>query len=354
VLDGSADAVGVAGYTSGMGPLLGYWRETGGLDCSPPVASILDLHLRHNRERMATMARHGAHLSDALSTAGVPHTALKGMDTAYRYFPEPGARPLSDIDLLIAPADEMRAGAVLEAGGFEAGLARTNPPERSWRMAGSPTEPRTLCFVHRDDPWTIDLHTSLNRRYAAATPVIRLDEAAKAIQSAPHPLWPGARCLPQPLHLLHLAVHAGCGLENLTMLRLVELALVIRRDFNDEASWDALLESAARGGALGPIYPALKLCGDLVPGIVPVEVIHISREAAPLNVRRVVEPLTPAHAQRVLRCSLAERFMWSPSSGTRARQVVQELFPPGSSSPRVLLAIYRTRMWRLARRTLTK
>jgi hypothetical protein len=41
--------------------------------------------------------------------------------------------------------------------------------------AGGATQPRTLSFVHRDDPWSIDLQTSLNRRYSYGAPVIALD-----------------------------------------------------------------------------------------------------------------------------------------------------------------------------------
>ena len=111
--------------------------------------------------------------------------------------------------------------------------------------------------------------------------------------------------------------------------------------------------AAARAGGLGHVYPALTLCEQLVPGTVPGKVLERACREAPPSVRRVIEPLTPATAHRVLRCSLAERFMWAPSRWAIARQVFQEAFPPGSGSPLTLARIYRARMWRLARRTLT-
>ena len=354
-LDGDAAVVGLAAYTSGMGPLLGRWAAAGKLACSEPVAAILALHLSHNRARMARMAARALAVSEALFAAGVAHTFLKGMHTAYAYFPDPATRPLSDIDLLIGPGDERGAGEALRGCGFVPGVARTWPRERSWRIPDSPAQPRSLCFTHADDPWTIDLHMSLDRRYAAAAPVIRLDETAAFVRPGRWPLSPNGQALAQPLLLLHLTVHAGCGLDSLTMLRLVELALVIRADFAaDPDAWDAFLDAAARTGAPGSCYPGLWLCEKLVPGSVPGEVMERIWQAAPPKVRQVVGPMGPANAQRVSRCSLTERFMWAPSPGRIAWQVLAEIFPPGSASIGKLLSTYRKRLWRLARRTLTQ
>jgi hypothetical protein len=354
VLDGDAAAIGLAGYTSGMGPLLGHWLETGQARASPEVAAVLDLHLRHNRMRMERMEARLFDISHALAAGNIPHTVLKGMHTAYAYFPEPGARPLADIDLLVAPEHVSRASEVLSARGFESGVARPYPAQRTWRTSDSRAEPRSLCFVHADDPWSIDLHSSLDRRYAAGAPIIRLDEASRQGATEPSPLSSAAHVLGQPMLLLQLAVHASCGLESLNLLRLVELALVARADVAAERlSWEAFGDAAQQAGGLGHVYPALTLCEQLVPGTIPGEVLERARRETPPSVRRVIGPLTPATAHRVLRCSLAERFMWAPSRRAIARQVLQEAFPPGSGSPLALARIYRARLWRLARRTLT-
>ena len=354
LLEGDAAAIGLAGYTSGMGPLLGHWLETGQARASPEVAAVLALHLEHNRLRMARMEGRLLDISGALAAHDIRHTVFKGMHTAYAYFPEPGARPLADIDLLVAPEKVPRAGEVLGARGFKPGVARPYPAQRTWRTIDSASEPRSLCFVHTDDPWSVDLHSSLDRRYAAAAPIIRLGEAARVCGTEPSPLSSAARVLSQPVLLLQLAAHASCGLESLNLLRLVELALVARADVAAERlSWDEFVGAAERAGGLGHVYPALALCEQLVPGTVPAEVLERAHGDAPPTVRRVIGPLTPATAHRVLRCSIAERFMWAPSRWAIARQVVQEAFPPGSGSPLALARIYRARLWRLARRTLT-
>ena len=56
----------------------------------------------------------------------------------------------------------------------------------------------------------------------------------------------------------------------MSLLRLVELVLVIRKDCAAGLlCWDAFLAMAERTGSLGFAFPALKLCDELAPGTVP-------------------------------------------------------------------------------------
>ena len=240
VLDGDPAAIGLAGYISGMGPLLGWWRETGLIAAEPGVGRVLELHLRHNRLRAARMETAAIRVVEALSRKGLDVVVLKGAHTARDYFPDPGARPASDIDLLVRAEQVVPAEAVLQAEGLVE--ASRGARESSWRPAQGPTSPRALTLVHADDPWSIDLHASLDIFVSAGAPLARLDLAGPMTGLARWAPNPRARTLDQPLLLLHLAAHAGSGLQNLTLLRLVELHLVIRRDLTDGAlSWDCLL-----------------------------------------------------------------------------------------------------------------
>src|SRR5690242_864371 len=47
-LHGRPEEIGVAGYTSGVGPLLGAWLQQGVIAAPASVAEALDLHRRHN------------------------------------------------------------------------------------------------------------------------------------------------------------------------------------------------------------------------------------------------------------------------------------------------------------------
>jgi len=350
-LRGRPGDIGVAGYTSGMGPLLGAWLRHGLIGASASVGAILELQYRHNGLRMEAMARRAVAVVDALALSGVATVVLKGMDTAWSVFPDPATRPLSDLDLLIDPSDEPAANEILRGMGLVPGGVGRYPPARNWRKADAPSTPRTLAFVHRSDPWSVDLQTSLNRRYSYGAPVIELDRLLAAAALEPWSLSPSARTLAAEARVVHLACHASCGLESLTLLRMVELAIAIRG--RASFGWDRFTELGERTGALAMTYPALRLTEQLVPGTVPQEVLGLCEREVPARVRRVIELLAPHNAQRVLRCSLEERFMWTPTPLRRLLQIVRELHPPGLTVL-ALPAIYRARAWRLLRGTLTR
>lgn len=289
----------------------------------------------------------------AFEAKGVDVTILKGMNTAHTYFPEPGARPLSDIDLLVSPSDEAAAGEALSSMGFEPGI--TGRCQRNWRRSDAARQPRSLCFVHADDPWSVDLQTSLSRYMAGGGRVARLDEVRRDFGRARWLCNPRAGVLDQPLRLLQLAVHASEGLESLTLLRLVELIIVIKRDEASESlSWSEFLELGQSTDALRYAYPALQCCERLSPGTVPDDVLGRCRRAAPDTVRGIVDRLEPAFAQRVERCSLGERYMWSDTWALRARQFAFDVIPPGVNSFSSLREFYETRFWILMRRTMTR
>ncbi len=160
---------------------------------------------------------------------------------------------------------------------------------------------------------------------------------------------PRAGVLDQPLLLLHLAAHAGSGWQNLTLLRQVELVLVIRRDLAaGRLDWDAFLDLGARTGALAFAYPALWFSEALAPGTVPGAVLDRAAVHAPAAVRRALTRLTPASAQRIDRNSLSEHFMWAPGWRGRLRQLASDILPQTGSWTR-LLGLYEERAWRLIR-----
>jgi hypothetical protein len=346
-LKGEPRAIGLAGYTAGVGPLLGFWLERGVLRTDGPIAAILARHLDHNRLRAARLAAKALEVIERLADHGIEAVVLKGAHTGPAYFPEPGARPASDIDLLVAADDAHRAEAVMQGGGLC--LTSRNRWESSWISPSGARAPRSLTYVHADDPWSIDLHNSLNISIGQGTPLAHLDLARPMASLGRWRPDSRAGVLDQPLLLLHLAAHAGAGWQNLTLLRQVELVLVIRRDLAAaRLSWDAFLEVGAQAGALGYAYPALWLAEKLAPGAVPAGVLGSCAARAPRAVRRAVERLTPATAQRIDRASLGEHFMWALGWRGRMRQLASDLFPTDRPWPE-WRRIYEDRVWRLIR-----
>jgi hypothetical protein len=283
---------------------------------------------------------------------GVAVTVIKGLHSAHGYFPEPGARPVSDIDLVVAPRDLAVARLLLIQSGYARGRGLAGPPpQEEWCPSGQREVPRTLAFVHFDDPWSVDLQVSHDRRFGSGGRIARMD---RALPSPPWPCWSptsAASVLPQPWQLLGLALHASANWENLSMLRLAELALVVRGDAID---WEAFVRAAESVGSPGLVYPALFQCARLAPGCIPTETLERCRAATPRAARDVIEDLRPATVQRLVALRRREKFLWAPTLFAQASQLFAELVPRESASVGDFARIYRRRAWKFARRTVLR
>lgn len=330
VLDGDPAALSLAAYTAGIGPLLGWWIDEGRIQASTEIAGVFDLHLRHNRLRMERMRSRAIEVLHAFDRRGIGATVLKGMHTAFAYFPDPSTRPSSDIDLLVRAGDADAANMLLQ----EAGFVRTyrSTRETSWAAPGGRREPSSLLLSHADDLWTVDLHRSLDYQPRPTVSAARLDLVDLPSGRSTWPAGPVGFALGQPLLLLHIATHASCPLDSLTPLRMIEMALIIRHDVVSGAlQWDAFIDQARRAGALGIIFPALYYTDKLAPNLIPDDVLEACAIAAPKAVRRYLAEFTPATIQAIHRVSLRERLLWSEGWYAVARQVGHDLLPAISS-----------------------
>jgi hypothetical protein len=340
----------VAGYTSGMGALLGHWIETGAVDTTPALAGVFGLHLSHNRARMAKLAATAHDIVEGLDAAGAAPIVVKGMHTAFAYFPEPGARTLSDIDLYVPMESMPAAELMLAAGGYRCIPRLRAPYACDWVPSGQREEPHTLAYVHQDDPWFFDVQGSLNRRLLTGKQVT-LDALFSPAATMTWPLSTRGRVLRQPLFALHLAAHISQILLSATLQRVVELILVIRKD---EASgalrWDEFLAGAEKIGGGRLVYPALAFCEQLAPGTVPAHVLEACRADAPRNLRQVVGNLSVGTAQPLRRHSFRERFMWAGTWRERLQQVAGEFALDGRRQPLpATLRSVGTKLWALRR-----
>ncbi|HYG30054.1 MAG TPA: nucleotidyltransferase family protein [Allosphingosinicella sp.] len=336
-LRGEPRALAVAGYTSGIGPLIGHWIERDAISAEPDAAALFELQLRHNRLRSARLRSEALAAVSLLHGAGIEPTVLKGIHTGFDHFPEPGARPCSDIDLLVPGHLFGAAEAAMQRSGYLPGRSERIPIQRAWRRPDGPAQVRSLSLVHADDPWAVDLQGSLDRKFAPSS-VARLQGLADRRPRARWSQDPGAAVLAQPLLAIHLASHASNGLQSLNLLRLVEIVLVLRREPVD---WRELVEAAADIDALGFLYPAFGLAEQLVPGTVPQEVIAACAAEAPAAVRAVVADHDPSSIHRVARLSSRESLMWCR---TRRSRLAVLLLPGVAGGTRAAIAFYRRRL----------
>jgi hypothetical protein len=346
----AATTFGIAAFSAGMGPLLGLWLERGTLRAPDDVAALLALHLAHGRARAERQRAVLATVLEALAERGIAAAVLKGGDTGGSYFPEPGTRPAADVDLVVDRADVVGAEAALAAAGFTAGVRQRRPYKCDWAPPGGAGRLPSLALAHADAPLAIELHDSLDRvfygvRRVSFGPVIR---AATRPLAALHPL---ARGLRQPLLTAFLATHASEELHHLQLVRLVELALVMRADAAaGTLDWDALGAVLERARALRFACPALELTERLAPGTLdPAFRTRLDAAATP-RMRRIVGGLTPGGALRPDRLSLEERFLWTSGPVATARRAAYLIWPlHAHRSRRPLRALWTERLYRIVR-----
>ena len=326
-------ALGVAATGAGIGALLGYWLETGRVIAEPALATLFAKHLAHGRRRAVQLRQAFEGILTPLAECGIAVLVLKGMHTAYAYFPDPGTRITSDVDLVVDGARWEQVRAMLADRGFEEATDPRHPEQSSWSLPGARAV-RALEFTHADSAWSIDLHRSLERIAfpGLETTLGTLDVAtAERWEEFSRPV----HRLSQPLLLAYLALHASSHFYAIPQIRLVELALVARRDFGERRErWDAFRALVAHTRTARFVFPALDLAERLVPGTIDRFTLEDLAVSAPRRLRRLVRNTAPANAQRLHPFpGLRERFVWVASPREAAAAARWLLWPtdPGTS-----------------------
>jgi len=309
--DADTRALGVAASAAGMGPLLGFWCATGRVDAQQSVLDLLARHLDHGRQRAARLRRELERILVPLADRGIEVLVLKGTDTSYRYFPEPGTRPSSDLDLLVSPHDVAAARTVLRDLGFaEEGPGHGDRYRSTWTPPGVGGV-RSLELAHVDNPWSVDLHVSLDREMFPARPMTfgtptPEPRDGEVWQEFSRPVW----VLREPLLLAYLAAHTSSHFYAITLVRLVELVLVVRRDFGED-DWPAFADLVRRTATGRFVFPSLYLAEQLAPGTMDAVTLEQVEAVAPRWLRKRVHATTPASAQRLHPYPFRERFLWA-------------------------------------------
>jgi hypothetical protein len=340
-------ALGVAGYTTGMGPLLGQWIETGRIDAGPAVRRLFAFHLAHGRIRAGRLREVLSRATRALSEVGVTPLVVKGSHSAVEYFPEPGTRPALDVDLVVPPAQFESAEEALDRAGFTLAVRERSSRKAVWSAPSASRLPRSVEVLHADSQYVVDLQGSLDRDFAGIGSIRPTRLGPDTGRSAPE-LGVDVRVLEQPELLLYHALHVSHGLRSLTLVRIVELVFMIRQDVASGAlDWPAFTALLRDRGATRFVYPALTMAERLSPGTVDETVLAFVDAAASSRVRRVVDRLSIADGQPLEGLALEEQYMWCSSPAEHLRRVARTLLPPNAHTLRELGKIYRDRLYRL-------
>ncbi|HEX2080342.1 MAG TPA: nucleotidyltransferase family protein [Longimicrobium sp.] len=338
-----AEALGIAAFTLGMGALLGHWIERGSLQARPSTAALLRLHLEHGRARAERAAAELDAALAVLAAAGATATVIKGMHTARAFFPEPGTRPMTDIDLVIDPEHVPAAERALAAAGYQRlrGDFQRHPYHADWRPPGHSGRDASLALAHRDNPLTVNLHASFDRTTGTGT--LRMGTPGPGDTAAMPGVRTPSRVLAGPFLLATLAAHAAEHRENLLLVRVVELVLAMRAGA-DVTALRAFLDARRMAHH---VYPALALAERLAPGTVDAELLAFLEARSGARVRKVVEALDLSALQRLDQPVAGGRTLAVRGPADRARAVLTWLVP--HRSPARLAAAYRSRLERLIR-----
>jgi len=337
-------AMGVAAFLSGMGPLLAWWIEQGRIAAAPRAAAVLAQHLAHSRRRLARTTERLRDVMTALARRGIVPTILKGTYTARRYFVDPATRTGSDADLLVRPDEFPAVAETLAALGLERHTRHTLPHREEWGPPGTGAV-QSLELAHEANPWLVDVHQSLDRRYfPGLTAGLGIPDPSSL---AP---WPSpfglARVLPQPLLAAHLALNAASDFPDGQLIRTVELVNAVRQDTRSgELRWSDLLDLLRRTGTARFAYPAFAHVEFLVPGIVDPALHRALEHVATPRMRRLVPQYArglPLHSGRK---SVDLHLVWAKGPRQVARKLFDLAYPTGPDiSPRVRLRIWRRRL----------
>jgi hypothetical protein len=174
-----------------------------------------------------------------LGDAGVAVAPIKGLAYAAGLYPQPAARPMTDVDLLVQPGRVTAARDVLERAGFT--LASDIP-------------------LHHASTWergdlTVDLHRDI-------MPIGRGRIAHDELWARTRPGWPaGARRLDSVdelvFHLAHMARGRLCG----PLVQVVDAARLL-----EHAGATQALERARQWKIGAPVSVALAFCRAIIDG----------------------------------------------------------------------------------------
>jgi hypothetical protein len=223
--------------------------------------------LRHIRLREALARELLARLHEAMRLSGVAVVPLKGSALLALGAHPGGVRPMSDIDLLVAPE---KAAAASQALG-SAGYASCYASRRHAVFVPVDHDIPNLFGEHVDNSFRIELHLKI----AEPLPISPVDITAR--------VWPGdAQPGANPYAgndalFCHVMLHATGGMRTNTLrfMQLIDLARLAPRLSREE--WSRLTASSNAWW----MYPVLRMVASHFPDVIPAEVLAATRDACP-------------------------------------------------------------------------
>lgn len=198
-----------------------------------PVGDADWLRLEHLHAGVGNMLayRELVHLLDSLGSREIPAIVLKGGAIALQLYPDPGLRPLKDIDLLIPEPEVAAVRALLTEHGYSPLPEMTKGFEE--RFSGQQAYTRT-----GPNPEQVDLHWHLFviAYYRQQIPIDWFWQHTTSIQIDGRI----ARALAPEAQFIHLAAHYGLHHHAERLIWLYDLALLVAAH-REDMDWNEVL-----------------------------------------------------------------------------------------------------------------
>jgi hypothetical protein len=249
-----------------------------------PVAQILKHDYVAALQLFLGQERESRRLLTKLGDAGIEAILLKGADLRLRLYEDPATRPMTDLDLLVAPAALETVCEFLTSQGYRLSIDSVNP-RPGFRE-------RYRVGLHFQAPPPASLLVDLHWELEAVAGYYRLPFTPLAEQA--HTLdWEGLPVkLLSPEHAcMHLCLHNYD--EGDDALRLLDLGLALTRL---PLNWRLFLREATRCRCQAPLFVMLRGLEELLPGAVPQQVLkelgtYVPRAVERLILRHSLHPL---------------------------------------------------------------
>jgi len=231
-------------------------------------ATFLGEQQRHMRLRDARAREILAHLHDATRARGVAVVPLKGSALLALGVHGDGVRPMSDIDLLVAPGKAAALAEVLQSVGY-----RPCYSTQRHSVFVPVDQPLPDSFgEHVDNPFRIELHPAITE----TLPVSLVDITARAW---PRDAQPGTNAYASNAALFcHLLLHTAGSMRSNTLrfMQLIDLARLAPRLAPEE--WSALTGDDEHAWWK---YPVLRMVARFFPNVIPANALAAARAACP-------------------------------------------------------------------------
>jgi len=217
------------------------------------------------RQRVRTTL---ADLDAAARAAGVPFIALKGSAMMDLELHGRGERPMTDIDLLVAPEHADAMSRVILALGYAFSHRSHRHVTFKPTRGGAPH----ILGEHEDNPLRIELHTHV----AEELPLTEVDITASV---RPAQMEPGSNPYASRTALLrHLAIHAAGNMRAHALRGNQAIDIAAFASTLDAREWSELLDTAIPAWWL---YPPLALAARVRPGCIPDDVLARAARLCP-------------------------------------------------------------------------